>query len=152
MFKSIKEFFSGEVETEKKKTVDAVLGENSYFKGFLSFEGIVRVDGRFDGEIKTEGDIIIGQKGRLKANLLASNIVIGGKLHGNITAYQRLELQPGGEVVGDIRARSLVSTEGVILKGNCVVDQGLDSSSFVSSKNGENQRGESSLKRLPKAV
>lgn len=152
MFRAIKEFFSGEVETEKKKTVDAVLGENSYFKGFLSFEGIVRVDGRFDGEIKTEGDIIIGQRGRLKASLIASNIVLGGKLHGNITAYQRLELQPGGEVIGDIRARSLVSAEGVTLKGNCLVDQGLDSATFLSSKSGENQKKEPSLKRLPQAI
>ena len=150
MFKSIKGFFVSEAKGEKKKKVDAVLGENSYFKGFLSFEGIVRIDGRFDGEIKTEGDIIIGQRGRLKANLAASNIVIGGKLHGNITAYQRLELQLGGEVVGDIRTRSLVSTEGVILKGNCLVDQGLDSTALSSSKMEEKQL--SPLKRLPRAV
>ncbi|MBU1486473.1 polymer-forming cytoskeletal protein [bacterium] len=150
MFKSIKGFFVSEAKGEKKKKVDAVLGENSYFKGFLSFEGIVRVDGRFDGEIKSEGDIIIGQRGRLKANLAASNIVIGGKLHGNITAYQRLELQSGAEVVGDIRTRSLVSTEGVVLKGNCLVDQGLDSTTLSSSKMEEKQL--SPLKRLPRAV
>lgn len=150
MFEGIKGFFVSEAKGEKKKTVDAVLGENSYFKGFLSFEGIVRIDGRFDGEIKTEGDIIIGQRGRLKANLAASNIVIGGKLHGNITAHQRLELQLGAEVVGDIRARSLVSAEGVILKGNCLVDQGLDSTTLPSSKREEKQP--SLLKRLPKAV
>jgi cytoskeletal protein CcmA (bactofilin family) len=103
--------------------VGSVLGENASFNGLLSFSGAVRIDGKFEGEIKTDGDVIIGKKGEVRANITAGCVVVGGRVEGNVTATRRLELQSQSQLIGDIRTSNLVVGEGVLLQGNCRIEQ-----------------------------
>ncbi len=96
------------------------LGEKTEFEGKLVFQGSLRIDGHFKGEITApEGNLIIGEKGLLKSDVFASSVVVGGEIHGNINAGKRIEILVSGKVFGDIQAPVVVISEGVIFKGNC---------------------------------
>lgn len=104
--------------------IGTVLGENASFNGVLTFSGTVRIDGKFEGEIKAEGgDLIIGNKAEIKANIVAGCVVIGGRVEGNVTATRRLELQSQSQLIGNIKTSNLVVSEGVLLQGNCSIEQ-----------------------------
>ena len=81
--------------------INGLIGKNSEFEGKLSFQGTVRIDGRFKGEI-TSGDlVIVGETGVLESNIHVSSVVVKGEVRGNIVAKQRIELQAPGKVYGE---------------------------------------------------
>ncbi|MDI6703943.1 MAG: polymer-forming cytoskeletal protein [bacterium] len=132
----------------QKGKITTILGENSHFTGKLTLdgEGMVRIDGRFEGEIKANGDLIIGKSGDVKANVVGGYVIIGGKVEGNVTTHKHLELQSGGQLIGDIRTPSLGVGEGVTFKGNCNVEHGL----LISHEGKAGEREETKKIRFPK--
>jgi cytoskeletal protein CcmA (bactofilin family) len=107
----------------KKKSniisVDTFIGEKSFFEGNIDLEGTIRVDGKTVGEIKAEGDIIIGEKATISGNIFANNIIISGVVEGNVTARQQLRLTNTAKLTGDIKAHSLITDDGALFQGNC---------------------------------
>ena len=109
---------------EKKGTpavgaINTLLGDGSRFKGTVECEGTMRIDGKVDGKILARDSVIVGETGTIKADVLAPNIVIGGKVMGNVTAENRLELLSGAQLYGDIQTPILAIAEGVVFQGNC---------------------------------
>ena len=103
----------------KKDEINAFLGTNTAFDGKLSFSGAVRIDGRFKGEIHTEGTLIIGETAVIECDIFVSHIVISGEVRGNITAHSRIEIKAPGKVFGNIEAPAVVINEGVLFEGSC---------------------------------
>ncbi|MDD4587669.1 MAG: polymer-forming cytoskeletal protein [Heliobacteriaceae bacterium] len=97
--------------------VDTVIGPDTSFTGTIQAAGSIRIDGQFNGEIRGQGDIIIGENGRVEANIEGRNVVIAGSVEGNITAGGRLELATTGKLYGDLVAGSLVVDEGAVFLG-----------------------------------
>ncbi len=95
------------------------LGEGSEFEGKLKFEGTARVDGKFKGEIRSGGTLIIGEKAEVEGEIIVGSCVIIGKLDGNITASTKLEMHTPARVSGNITAPILVIQEGVTFDGSC---------------------------------
>ena len=106
----------------KKTNAVAFLGENTSFKGELSFHGTLRIDGHFKGQIYSEGTLIIGDKGVVEADIDTHFVVISGEVHGNINAAYSTEIHSKGKVYGSIVTSSLVIHEGVVFEGNCRMD------------------------------
>lgn len=104
---------------KKKDQINAFLGADTEFEGKLSFRGVVRIDGRFKGEILTEGTLIVGESASLECNIHVSHIIISGEIRGNITASDRIEIHAPGKVFGNIQAPTVVIDEGVVFEGNC---------------------------------
>ena len=77
----------------------------------------LHVEGRFKGSIKITGNIFVGQTGLVEADVEADNIVILGKIHGNVTARKQLEIQSLGELIGDCTAQSIDIKEGALFEG-----------------------------------
>jgi cytoskeletal protein CcmA (bactofilin family) len=77
----------------------------------------LHVEGRFKGSIKITGNIFVGQTGMVEADIEADNIVIQGKIHGNVLARRQLEIQSRGELIGDCSAQSIDIKEGAIFEG-----------------------------------
>ena len=102
-------------------SLNAFLGEGTSFKGTLTFEGTVRVDGRLEGEIFTKDMLVIGEGAQVTAAIHAGVVVIGGTVHGNITAERKIEINPTGRLYGNICTPSLVIEEGVIFEGSCTM-------------------------------
>jgi cytoskeletal protein CcmA (bactofilin family) len=104
---------------KQRNQIDAFLGADTDFEGKLSFKGSVRIDGRFKGEILTDGTLIVGETASLESNIRVSHIIISGEVRGNITASDRIEINAPGKVYGNIETPTLVIAEGVVFEGNC---------------------------------
>jgi cytoskeletal protein CcmA (bactofilin family) len=106
----------------KKTNSVTFIGENTSFEGKLSFHGTLRIDGRFKGEIFSDGTLIIGERGIVEADINTDCAVISGEVHGNIRTASSTEIHPKGKVYGSIVTSSLVIHEGVIFEGNCIME------------------------------
>lgn len=104
-----------------KDNLNAFIGEGTIFKGTLSFEGTVRVDGRLEGEIFTKDTLVVGKAAEVKADIQAGSLVIGGTVYGNITAAAKIELHAGARLYGNISTPSLSIAEGVVFEGSCTM-------------------------------
>jgi len=99
--------------------IRAFLGEGTQFKGVLSFAGAVRIDGHLEGEVIGEEVLIIGEPGQVKAEIEVGTLIVSGRIHGTITARQRVELLRPSRVSGTIRTPCLIVAEGAVFNGNC---------------------------------
>jgi cytoskeletal protein CcmA (bactofilin family) len=97
----------------------SILAQGCTFKGEVQIQGIFRVEGEFDGTVRTPEQLVVGKTGVVRGDIQVKNAIIGGKVIGNITAETKIELQSGSHVEGDIRTRRLVIDEGVFFEGNC---------------------------------
>jgi cytoskeletal protein CcmA (bactofilin family) len=95
------------------------LGKNCEFEGKLSFQGEVRIDGRFQGKIDAKGSVVVGETGVLNADIRVSQALVKGTVHGTIAAGERIELKARGQVIGDIEAPTVIMEKGAMLEGNC---------------------------------
>ena len=103
--------------------ITALLGRGTQFEGKLHFEGRVRIDGMFKGEIRSDDTLVIGEGAEVHADIdVATVIVRGGVVHGNIRARTAIEVHAPGRVVGDLHSPSLFIDRGVEFQGNCWMD------------------------------
>ncbi|HDG97020.1 MAG TPA: polymer-forming cytoskeletal family protein [Desulfobacterales bacterium] len=102
-----------------KEEMNAFLGEGTEFEGKLSFTGSVRLDGRFKGEILSEGTLVVGDSASIEGEIDVSEIIVSGEIKGSITASKRIEIHAPGKVFGNIQAPVVIIEEGVIFEGTC---------------------------------
>ncbi len=99
--------------------VNTLVGRGSHFEGKMTFEGTVRVDGSFAGEIVSDDTLIIGEGAEVRAELDVATVVIYGMVYGNIRASNCVELHAPGQLVGNIVSPALVVERGATFDGNC---------------------------------
>ncbi len=105
----------------EKNLVRAILDEGAFFKGVLSFEGAVRIAGRFEGEIWSEkGILIIEPSGQVKARVKVCCLVLQGFLEGDVEALEQVKMHPPARFVGTVQSPSLQIDEGVVFEGSSV--------------------------------
>lgn len=97
----------------------SIIAQGCKFDGTVQVKGTLRIEGEFKGTIGTPESLVIGKTGVVRANVTVKNAIIGGQLFGNITAENKIELQSGSHVEGDIKTKRLVIDEGVFFEGNC---------------------------------
>lgn len=102
--------------------VNALLGRGSEFEGKLAFEGTVRIDGKFSGEVQSDGTLIIGEGAKVKAEVMVDTVIVQGDMVGNIRAKTGVELHAPGRLKGNIQTASLVVQKGAVFDGNCVME------------------------------
>lgn len=108
----------GEVDLEEPETT---LGNGVVVKGEIQFQRYLRIDGQFEGEtLGGEGKLVVGSTGLVRANIALSEVIIEGRVEGNVTA-DRLELRGEAKVYGSIRARLLSIDEGATISGQVEV-------------------------------
>jgi len=106
--------------------LNALLGKGSQFEGKLVFEGTVRIDGKFKGEIHSQGKLVVGENGEIEGELWVDSAVISGKVNGNLNAKSRIELQPQAKILGNINTPLLIVQEGAIFEGNCQMSKATE--------------------------
>jgi len=87
--------------------------------GTLTSTETIRIDGTYIGEISCKGNILIGETGLIQGNIIAQNILVSGKIEGNIAAAGEVHLSTTCEVIGDISYENLIIDEGAKFTGNC---------------------------------
>ena len=105
----------------KKKMEEKTLDVDASMQGTLSFKDPVnlRINGKFEGNLDTRGNLTIGSSAQINADIVGDNIVVGGKIKGRVTAKERLTLLPSAVVEGDIYPAKLNIAEGAIFEGKC---------------------------------
>ncbi len=98
-----------------------VLSTDVEIKGIVKFSNDLVVDGKIDGEIHSDGSLTVGENARIKAEIKTATVVVYGKVHGNLTASDRVELKSSAEVIGDIKAKTLSIEAGAIFIGKSTV-------------------------------
>jgi cytoskeletal protein CcmA (bactofilin family) len=107
-------------DTPSQSEITALLGRGTTFEGKLTFEGTVRIDGHFKGAIASDHTLIIGDGASVEAEIdVATVIVRGGTVRGNIRAKTSLEAHAPGKIVGNIQSPSLFIDRGVEFEGTC---------------------------------
>lgn len=104
----------------QKDAIRAFLGDDTQFSGLLTFDGIVKIDGKFEGEIKTEdgGELVIGPAAVVKAEILVGSLTIQGTVEGNIVATKKLKIESQGKVIGNVSSPALHIEDGAVLDGS----------------------------------
>jgi cytoskeletal protein CcmA (bactofilin family) len=102
-----------------KGSVGAFLGDGTEIEGNCTCTGTVMLDAKLRGEIVARDTLIIGDRGVVEATIHATILVVRGKLIGDVTATERVELKSGARVTGDIDAPVIVMEAGAVLDGRC---------------------------------
>ena len=97
--------------------IDSLIGPGSEFEGVLQSEDNLRIDGRFNGAIESQGSVTIGESASCRSNISAKEVIVAGKVYGDIIAEGKLTITPSGQMYGDVYAGSLIIMEGGLLNG-----------------------------------
>ena len=107
--------------------ITTLLGRGAAFEGKLTFDGTVRIDGKFRGEVFSEDTLVIGEGALVEAELDVGEVIIQGTVVGNIKAKRSIEILAPGRVKGDITTPSLEIAKGVIFEGRSFMEGAVKS-------------------------
>ncbi|MFO0590009.1 MAG: polymer-forming cytoskeletal protein [Polyangiaceae bacterium] len=109
-----------ETVASRPTEITALLGRGTHFEGKLFFEGRIRVDGSFRGEIRGDDVLVIGDGAQVVGDIEVSTcIVTGGQVEANIRARDAIELYAPSRVTGDLHAPAIFIDRGVLFEGSC---------------------------------
>lgn len=112
--------------SKEKKEDNNTVEISAQMQGQLTFSDPVnlKISGNFQGSLTTHGTLTIGPKADVDADITGDNIVLAGKLKGNITARKMLVIMPSGVLYGDIETPKLNIVEGAVFQGHCIMSGG----------------------------
>jgi len=112
---------------QKKGSVYSIIGEGTRFRGEFDLAGLLRIEGDFQGIIRTKGEVWVSRNGRAECNINAGTALIGGLVRGDIFASEKVEILSSGMMIGNIQTPRLIIHENVIFHGKCkITKKGLD--------------------------
>jgi cytoskeletal protein CcmA (bactofilin family) len=103
-------------------TTDTLIGEGSVFEGKIKSDASIRIEGQITGNVESAGDVTVGEKGVVKSNITARNVIIAGTVHGNLQTKGSVRIMSSGRLYGNTTSHSLVIDEGGIFQGNSRMD------------------------------
>ncbi len=113
--------------------IKTTLGRETVFKGVMRFKDSLKIDGKFEGEIISEGFLYIEEGAEVKADIKVGSVIIGGVVHGNVEASRKLEMLATGAVYGNIKTRILKIADGVVFEGKCEMIKDSDKIDIFSA-------------------
>jgi cytoskeletal protein CcmA (bactofilin family) len=117
--------------------LNSIIGRGSQCEGEIVVAGGLKVDGRFKGRIKADS-VFVGKEAVIEATVETNVAVIGGKVLGDVTARESLELQAKSELIGNVKTKNLIVGESAVLDGYCDMGQ----KERHSKKDGDKKPGE----------
>ncbi|MFA5248317.1 MAG: polymer-forming cytoskeletal protein [Patescibacteria group bacterium] len=103
------------------KDAETIIGPSVTVKGNLNSDGNIIIEGVLEGGVKTAGEVFVGNKAQITANIEAKNSHIGGEVRGNLKIEERLALLASAKIFGDIECSSLSVEAGAIINGKCTM-------------------------------
>lgn len=120
-------------------SINTIIGKGSEIKGNVKVNGFVRIDGDIDGNLETDGNVIVGENARIRGNITAKSIILGGIILGNIFATDSVKVLEESVVIGDILSHKVQIEDSAIINGKCISirndeDYELATSKYLQSK------------------
>lgn len=100
-----------------------VIGAGTIIEGNMKASASARIDGEINGDIASDGTIIVGVEGKVKGNIVATDVTIAGSVSGNVTVTGKIELAAKGQLIGDIKTGTLVIDENAVFQGKCTMKE-----------------------------
>ena len=110
------------VEAPPQPSTSGLVGylyKGSRITGQLNFQGPARIDGSVDGEIQCQGVLTIGEGAEVRAKISGQVVMIRGKVEGNVSAKEKVEIAAPGRLIGNLDSPRLIIGEGVVFDGDC---------------------------------
>lgn len=105
-----------------ENTGQSLIAKDMEITGTIKSAGSVHVDGKLDGEVLAQGDVVIGQSAVIKGNITSNAVTIQGTVDGNIVARDKIEMKSTAKVNGDIKSKRLAVEDGVTFVGKSEVN------------------------------
>jgi cytoskeletal protein CcmA (bactofilin family) len=105
-------------------TLNGFIDKGSHFQGDLAFEETFRIDGRFEGKIRSGSELIVGDGAEVSAEIDVGKVSVNGTLRGSVRASERIELLARARVQADLSTPSLRIEEGAFFQGSCQMAEG----------------------------
>ena len=114
-----------EKENIKKndEQIKAYMGKDTVFNGELTFDGTVRIDGKFEGKVITEDTLVVGETGHLVAEISAGTVICMGRVEGTVIASKKIEIHSSSKVIGNVQSPALYIELGGVMDGTCHMDE-----------------------------
>lgn len=112
---------SGKKRNYSETKVISIIGQGTTVIGEVKSKGTIRIEGAVSGKIQSEDTILVQETGRVKADMVAGQVVISGEVEGNVFAHERIEITSNGKLVGDITAPRVSIADGVLFEGKCTM-------------------------------
>lgn len=106
----------------QNQDIETILGDDIHFRGKLNFKQNLQINGKFRGQIITDGHLIVGPLATVEADIEAGRVSIQGNVRGNISANQNVSLLKQGNLHGDIKTPDLRIESGSQFSGSCNMD------------------------------
>ena len=116
----------GPKPSSPSEEISGYFGKEVAFEGKMTFEGVFRLDGRFEGEIFESGTLIVGETAVVKGKIEAHTIIINGHVEGEVCAKGRVEIHPTGKFYGNLLTPIFTINEGGIFHGYCKMEGKVD--------------------------
>ena len=126
----------------------AFVGKGVEFKGTISYSGTVRIDGSLNGEIHTDGVLLIGEEAVIQATVTAGTIVCKGKITGDIVTKERVKLRAPAVFNGSMKTPVLSIEDGVLFNGALEMSQGVRELPQGSAVHSVDRAAPAALKRI----
>jgi cytoskeletal protein CcmA (bactofilin family) len=111
------------------REVTSYIGEGAEFNGKFYARGQIKINGKFEGDLKADDLIHIGPTGKVKTNIVGRKVIVEGTLMGNITASEDVTITETGRIMGDITTPNLQLGKGVVINGKINITGGQAKSS-----------------------
>ena len=120
--------------------ISAFLGKETVFEGKMTFQGVFRLDGKFEGEIFDSGSLVIGETALVKGKIEVKTVVVHGVIEGDVHAGVRAEIHPTGKIYGNLVTPILLINEGGVFEGNCKMDRAADQKESTDPRSPREER------------
>ncbi len=120
-------------------SINTIIGKGSAISGNMKVNGFIRVDGDIDGSLETDGNVIVGENARIRGDLTAKSVIIGGIIKGNIKAAESVKVLAEAAVIGDNISRKVQVDGSAVIHGHCIsikdeTEFGKTSGEYLQSK------------------
>jgi len=112
--------------TKNVKNTETIIGESVIVEGEFNGHGNIVIEGKLNGNIKTDGHILIGDKAEINANIESSSAFISGKVTGNVKVNNSIDIAKSASIQGDIEAKSIAVEAGSRINGNIKMNGGME--------------------------
>ncbi|MBF0608318.1 MAG: polymer-forming cytoskeletal protein [Candidatus Magnetobacterium sp. LHC-1] len=119
---------------EADNKINGLIGSGVSIEGKLSFDGVLRIDGMFEGEINATGTLVVGEEGVLKSTIKVDTAIISGEVRGMIEAIRKVELHSRARMYGEIRTPVIVLYSGALFVGECLMASKRDTSGLSNEE------------------
>ncbi len=100
-------------------TLNGFLDKGSHFQGELAFEETFRIDGKFEGKVRSGSELILGDSAEVSGDIEVGRLSVNGSLKGTVRAQERVELHARARVEADLTTPVLKIEEGARFEGSC---------------------------------